>query len=971
VSDIQRMADPEVLGMVAVRGGFTSFAVRARQVVVAVVALGLAAASALPAGPRLTVAAAAAVSVLAPRLAPAVPVVGRFELSAVVDLLVGFLAFFVLPEVPALPVGFAMLGLVEAALGRRHHVERIIVGVAIVIELAKLPSLAGAQVEARIPWLTDTLGPRPAAFVAFAAQVVATFAVYAAVRVVFGAFRRSKQALVESESRHRVLVEALPSAALVAVGGRIRFANDAAVELLGEPGVPLVGQLVFERLPEDVVPGVRDAMAGLAAGDPPRTVEGTPVGDAASAVHISVAVAPITYDGESAVLLVVTDMSARYAAEQARRQGEARFRAAFVNTATPFILLHPDGTISDVNRAAQALLGYSRDQAVGTSLWSLVDRGEVGRFEAFAAAATAGAADHLHTEARFRAANDAVILAAVDITLVRAAGGDPSNFVVQLHDMTARHAAEQALRASEERYRQLFESLPVALYRTRPDGSIVDVNAALLDLMGYPTAASLKAIDAAAVYVDTTDRERIRQILERDGVVVGYEAEVVRADGSRVWVRDTAHLVDLGGEVFYEGALIDVTARRRVEEELRQAARRGEAVAHLGQLALESADLPEVFTETVRAAASVLGVKSVAILRREDGERFEVTQAVGWFEGAAVDDERMHALSRYAAASTRPIVVRAGSADDTQAGAAGSAAALAIGSEADLGVLVAVDGDGGEFSTGDLQFLRSVANVLAAAVDRADARSRLEALVRSKDEFIASVSHELRTPLTVIAGMAHELQDHIGAFSPDEVAELIGLVVDQSLDMRNLIEDLLVAARADIGRLAVNPVHMDLLEAVEAVLAALSPAAVQDVVADMVPTMASADPTRVRQIIRNLITNAVRYGGPRVTIESGRDGETVFVRVCDDGPGVPAGLHERIFDPYESAHDPAGQPGSVGLGLTVSRKLARLMGGDLTYRYEDATSVFELRLPGAPTEPDVSIPPDQLEIPLSWSSLDA
>jgi signal transduction histidine kinase len=243
--------------------------------------------------------------------------------------------------------------------------------------------------------------------------------------------------------------------------------------------------------------------------------------------------------------------------------------------------------------------------------------------------------------------------------------------------------------------------------------------------------------------------------------------------------------------------------------------------------------------------------------------------------------------------------------------------------------------------------------------------------VRSKDEFIASVSHELRTPLTVIAGMAHELQDRLGAFSPDEVAELIGLVVDQSLDMRNLIEDLLVAARADIGRLAVHPVNMDLVEAVEAVLAALSPAAVQDVVADMVPTMASADPTRVRQIIRNLVTNAVRYGGPRVTIESGGDGETVFVRVRDDGPGVPAGLRERIFDPYESAHDPAGQPGSVGLGLTVSRKLARLMGGDLTYRYEDATSVFELRLPAAPTEPDVVVPPDQLEIPLSWSSLDA
>ena len=82
--------------------------------------------------------------------------------------------------------------------------------------------------------------------------------------------------------------------------------------------------------------------------------------------------------------------------------------------------------------------------------------------------------------------------------------------------------------------------------------------------------------------------------------------------------------------------------------------------------------------------------------------------------------------------------------------------------------------------------------------------ARLEELVRSKDQFIASVSHELRTPLTVVAGMADELSAGWNEFGDGEINELLGLMVEQSRDMTDLIEDLLVAARADIGKVAVS-----------------------------------------------------------------------------------------------------------------------------------------------------------------------
>jgi signal transduction histidine kinase len=99
---------------------------------------------------------------------------------------------------------------------------------------------------------------------------------------------------------------------------------------------------------------------------------------------------------------------------------------------------------------------------------------------------------------------------------------------------------------------------------------------------------------------------------------------------------------------------------------------------------------------------------------------------------------------------------------------------------------------------------------------------------------------------------------------------------------------------------------------------------------------------RVRQIIRNLLTNADRYGGEHVTVRIVENPETTSLFVIDDGKGVPADEQADIFEPYYRA---GTRVESVGLGLTVSRDLARLMGGDLTYVYYQGHSFFELRLP--------------------------
>jgi signal transduction histidine kinase len=243
-------------------------------------------------------------------------------------------------------------------------------------------------------------------------------------------------------------------------------------------------------------------------------------------------------------------------------------------------------------------------------------------------------------------------------------------------------------------------------------------------------------------------------------------------------------------------------------------------------------------------------------------------------------------------------------------------------------------------------------------------RERLEHLVRSKDEFVASVSHELRTPLAAVLGFAEILRDGQVNLSSDERNELTSTIAREAYDLAGIVEDLLVSARTEIGSVHISQVELDVGANCAQVLEVL-PHADQSRVTVSEPTgrvRAIGDPVRLRQIIRNLISNAIRYGGEDVRIEYRNLDGRAHLWVRDDGEELPPSAHERIFLPYVSAHDAGSRPSSVGLGLTVSRQLAEMMGGRLSYSHDDGWSVFELQLPalaraenGQPAEHSVGV----------------
>jgi len=212
-----------------------------------------------------------------------------------------------------------------------------------------------------------------------------------------------------------------------------------------------------------------------------------------------------------------------------------------------------------------------------------------------------------------------------------------------------------------------------------------------------------------------------------------------------------------------------------------------------------------------------------------------------------------------------------------------------------------------------------------------DARAAAEAASRAKGEFLALLGHELRNPLGAIANAARLLEHpDLGA---DEAARARAIIGRQSEHLARLTDDLLDAGRAIMGKIVLERRPIDLAMAVAQALATLRGSgrlAHHHVVEDLREVWTDADPTRVEQIVANLVGNAVKYtpAGGTVSVRVGREASDAVLRVADDGIGMSRELLDRVFEPFvqgEAGLDRAA--GGLGLGLTLVRRLALLHGG--------------------------------------------
>lgn len=230
--------------------------------------------------------------------------------------------------------------------------------------------------------------------------------------------------------------------------------------------------------------------------------------------------------------------------------------------------------------------------------------------------------------------------------------------------------------------------------------------------------------------------------------------------------------------------------------------------------------------------------------------------------------------------------------------------------------------------------LRRGLEAMAADLDRQ------QELVRLKDQFVATVSHELRTPLTSLKGFSEAMLD--SEFPREEQVEFLSVMRQQADELHGLVEDLITFSQAEAGALTVAPELVDPAIEVGKVLDYFGDHTVS--VRAQPGAKVLADPLRLRQVLRNLLDNAFKYGH-RVRLDVSEEGQDVVFRIQDDGPGVPPDLVDQIFKPYGRLVDDRtmSKPG-IGLGLPLARILAERQGGTLDY-VAGSGATFELRLP--------------------------
>ena len=261
-------------------------------------------------------------------------------------------------------------------------------------------------------------------------------------------------------------------------------------------------------------------------------------------------------------------------------------------------------------------------------------------------------------------------------------------------------------------------------------------------------------------------------------------------------------------------------------------------------------------------------------------------------------------------------------------------------------------------SFGVVTLRRSRNMIRLANVDLAATNAALEKALKAKGDFLATTSHEIRTPLNGILGMAQVLLRDRSL--PPEARDRLDVIHDAGVAMRSLVDDILDVAKMQSGNLAVERVPTDLVATVDD-LARLWRRQAEDrglrFVLELgdVPRWVEGDPVRLRQILFNLLSNALKFTpAGEIVLRVAAQGDRLSIVVADTGIGIAPDRLEEVFESFQQADtSTTRQYGGTGLGLTICRNLARAMGGDITVRSAPGLgATFTVDLPLVAAVPD-------------------
>lgn len=654
--------------------------------------------------------------------------------------------------------------------------------------------------------------------------------------------------------------------------------------------------------------------------------------------------------------------------------------AAIQSSDDAIMALAPDGTIVAWNPAAEVLFGYPAAEIAGMPARVLVGpdrRDEVA--ERFGGATAGGPVRQGSTEIVRRDGTRVPVSAT--LSPIVDSEGSVRGLAAIVRDETERTRAEAALRASEEQFRSVFQDGPIGMAMAGDDLRWAAVNDALCrmlerrpeELIGQGLEHSVHPDDVAAALRQTTEL-----LASPGGGGYSVKRRYVSASGRTVWARVTARpLWDAAAGSGRAICIIeDVTESHLAADRVRDT----EARLHRAVAAFTAVREPaSVLQAVLEAARDLLDADFAAIaVLSDDGATIVDIK----FDG--IDEASAHAIGRIPEGmgllglvrrATTPMRISDVAAHPAAAGFPAGHPVIAsflsvpiVFEERLLAhIYVGNKRSNAEFDAEDEVVAAALASQAAVVLENARITSRALALIDeldranarlrqandAKSEFLGTVSHELRTPLHSILVAAELVHDPVfGPLSDERVRELGATIQESGRHLLGLIDDLVDLSRIEADRIDLRRAEIavgQLLREVHHEIAPLAGARGLSIeVSGDLGARIHADPLRIRQVLVNLLANAVKFtkSGGRISIDVHRSARSIEIAVSDTGIGIAPGDLERVFEPFERGTG-ASSPGA-GLGLAIARRLVELHGGSLDVSSASGVgSTFTVALPRA------------------------
>ena len=674
--------------------------------------------------------------------------------------------------------------------------------------------------------------------------------------------------------------------------------------------------------------------------------------------------------------------SERHQAMEALRESEERFRAAFEQAAVGMFHIDLHGRFQRVNSCFCAITGYSPEELAALGCIDLIHPEDRAASVLYGRRVLQGEQQHVAYECRYQRKDGSVIWVNQTLSTVRGIRGRPVHIQCVVEEITDRKQAEQALRQlnatleervaertaalseansrlqaevmvrrqaeaalreSEARFRRLADNAPDIIYRFeyQPQRRFVYISPAITRLTGYTPTECYANPWLIYRLIQPSDRQTVLEIFsDAKALHNPIELRLNHRNGATVWleVRNTPLVDERGGLVAIEGIARDISEHKRNLEALREGEQQYRALLEsMEQGVVVFQDERIVFCNS--AMAKILG-RPIDDLRTSTPEQL-------WDIVFAEDRQRLTSdfsvsISTGEILSNEPFRF---SRPDGELRWLYTAARIITycGSPALLGVV------------GDITDLKLTEEALRQS------RDDLARAARLKDEFLANISHELRTPLNAILGRAEVLAEAIyGPLNERQLRSVAG-IAESGRHLLDLINDLLDIAKIEANKLDIQQEPVSVADLCEASMRMVGEAAVKKGLKlssnlDPQVAMISGDPRRLKQILVNLLANAVKFtpAGGSIGLEvcGDREAGTVTFTVWDTGIGIAEADLPRLFRPFEQLDSKLSrQYEGTGLGLSLVARLTELHGGRVgVVSAPDQGSRFSVTLPWQPKE---------------------